>query len=484
MGDSREGSPDSAYSAGDGNGSARAPRVVDDDSEEEGLIRPPVEEEEVEAEPVEREDPKTGRGRKRLVKKAVVEESDDEDRDAGRGRRQVESEEEEEEPVERRSSKKPRREDRGRDSYREKSAKAGKGSIRGKKGEKEMNEMWDSVAGDGNDSGDDDRFIDDEGVPEEDRVVYSDGEGSDRDRRHPEAEEAEEEDEDGRLFGKGKKKKKQERTPEEIAMFVEQFMAKLDVAAETDADLNRNSKPAIEKLKMLSELWSVLQKRQLQMEFLDRGVLSSLKDWLEPLPDGSLPNMNIRTTLLQLLTDLPIDVEQFERREQLKKSGLGKVVMFLSRLPEETPANKKLARDLVDKWSRPIFQKSTRYEDLRTYDEDRPLPRRTPAKKPPVKRANMDKGDDLDMLQGQRELKRGDPGYRQHASRPEALALDFVRRPESKVDPNEFQNRARQQRQDEKRMKMNKKLQQLKTTKKSMQASKISVEGRGAVNYF
>jgi transcription factor SPN1 len=50
------------------------------------------------------------------------------------------------------------------------------------------------------------------------------------------------------------------------------------------------------------------------------------------------------------LGQLPIDVEVYERREQLKKSGLGKVVMFLSRLPEETPINKKLARDLVDKW--------------------------------------------------------------------------------------------------------------------------------------
>jgi hypothetical protein len=29
---------------------------------------------------------------------------------------------------------------------------------------------------------------------------------------------------------------------------------------------------------------------------------------------------------------------------------VGQVVMFLSRLTEETPVNKKLARDLVDKW--------------------------------------------------------------------------------------------------------------------------------------
>ena len=43
------------------------------------------------------------------------------------------------------------------------------------------------------------------------------------------------------------------------------------------------------------------------------------------------------------------------RREQLKRSALGKVVMFLFKLPDETPANRRLAKDLVYKWSRPIF---------------------------------------------------------------------------------------------------------------------------------
>jgi hypothetical protein len=52
------------------------------------------------------------------------------------------------------------------------------------------------------------------------------------------------------------------------------------------------------------KLFVVACRRQLQQEFLDRGVLSSLKNWLEPLPDGSLPNINIRTGILKLLTDV------------------------------------------------------------------------------------------------------------------------------------------------------------------------------------
>ncbi len=45
-----------------------------------------------------------------------------------------------------------------------------------------------------------------------------------------------------------------------------------------------------------------------------------------------------------------------KHQEQLKKSGLGRMVMFLSKLPDELPANRRMARDLVEKWSRPIFE--------------------------------------------------------------------------------------------------------------------------------
>lgn len=45
-------------------------------------------------------------------------------------------------------------------------------------------------------------------------------------------------------------------------------------------------------------------RKQLQQEFLDHGVLNLLKNWLEPLPDGSLPNINIRAAILKILNDV------------------------------------------------------------------------------------------------------------------------------------------------------------------------------------
>lgn len=434
--------------------------------------------------------------RKRLIKKSVQESSDEAEQSRKRKSKDGASSE---------SKKKRKSKDDG--DGREKKSKSksgsankfkrlaksgGKGeSSRSDRGDTEMKEMWDTIAGadseddqEGQRTRDDDAFIDDTGVDPHDRF-RSDDEGSIGDA--PQAEEGEEDDEVNNLFKSGKKKKKVvDRTPEETAMLVEQFMAKLEVAAEEDAELNRKSKPAINKLKMLPVLTEVLSKRQLQQEFLDRGVLSVLKNWLEPLPDGCLPNINVRTAILKILTDLPIDVEQYDRKEQLKKSGLGKVIMFLSKSDEEIQSNRRLARDLVDKWSRPIFQKSTRYEDMRNFDEDKVPYRRQPLKKPVAKVVGLEsQDDDLDLVELSQEPKPGETGYRQHAARPEALPMDFVVRPQSKIDPEEIRARAKQLKQDERRAKMNKKLQNLKAPKKKkLQATKISVEGRGMVKYF
>ncbi|KAK9154314.1 hypothetical protein Sjap_001794 [Stephania japonica] len=342
------------------------------------------------------------------------------------------------------------------------SSKGGSSSSMYPGGDRELKELWDTVAGadseddqEGVRTMDDDNFIDDTGVDPADRYG-SDNEGSIGDA--PQADEGEEDDEIKKLFSSGKKKKKNEKSAAEIALLVEHLMADLEVTAEEDAELNRQSKPAVNKLKKLPLLTELLicfyHRRQLQQEFLDHGVLTLLKNWLEPLPDGSLPNTNIRTEILKILTDFPIDLDQFDRREQLKKSGLGKVIMFLSRSDEETTANRKLAKDLVDKWSRPIFNKSTRFEDMRSIDEERVPYRRPAAKKPVNKAAGLEsREDDLDLAEFSRGPKSVQPSVRQHASRPEASPMDYVVRPQSKIDPDEVRARAKQVVQDQRRLK-------------------------------
>jgi transcription factor SPN1 len=74
------------------------------------------------------------------------------------------------------------------------------------------------------------------------------------------AEEAEEDDLKNLFKSSKSRKKKNERSHEEIAMLVEQFMARLEVAAEEDAELNRQSKPAINKLETLPSLINILSK--------------------------------------------------------------------------------------------------------------------------------------------------------------------------------------------------------------------------------
>lgn len=57
-----------------------------------------------------------------------------------------------------------------------------------------------------------------------------------------------------------------------------------------------------------------------------------------------------------MLNRLPIDLHQEGRKAQLKKSQLGRYVAFYSKLQDETLSNRKLARGLVEKWSRTIYE--------------------------------------------------------------------------------------------------------------------------------
>ena len=79
--------------------------------------------------------------------------------------------------------------------------------------------------------------------------------------------------------------------------------------------------------------------------FLDAGGLGCLRAWLEPFQrDHSLPNAKIRSVVLRLLKQLPIDMSDPRGKSLVKESGIGRNVMFLFKLPEETAPNRKLAK--------------------------------------------------------------------------------------------------------------------------------------------
>ena len=60
-----------------------------------------------------------------------------------------------------------------------------------------------------------------------------------------------------------------------------------------------------------------LVKKHLQDHLLSEGLLVALKRWLEVLPDGSLPNVKIRTTVLQQLQHMRINLQDDMRRTQV-----------------------------------------------------------------------------------------------------------------------------------------------------------------------
>ncbi|KAF9608856.1 hypothetical protein IFM89_011894 [Coptis chinensis] len=132
-------------------------------------------------------------------------------------------------------------------------------------------------------------------------------------------------------------------------------------------------------------------------------------------------------------------LEESHKREELRKSSIGKVIMFLSKYNEESTGNKMLARNLVYKWSRFIFCNSTRYDDMIHDDNEERLLYKKPVKRPATGPARLEyRDDDFGLANFQQRRKSSQPSSTQCVVRPEALPLDFVERPESKINPAEF----------------------------------------------
>ncbi|KTW30032.1 uncharacterized protein T551_01976 [Pneumocystis jirovecii RU7] len=173
------------------------------------------------------------------------------------------------------------------------------------------------------------------------------------------------------IMSSRKKKKKEEDLEEMADDEIVALREKMRQAAIEDIQANEEKRPAIQKLKMLSEVENALRKTSFTESILDNNLLEVVRIWLEPLPDRSLPALNIQKVLFSALSRLPIQTEH------LRESGVGKVVLFYKQSKKPDLLIKRQADRLICKnncifiifidplaeWSRPIIKRSSNYRD-------------------------------------------------------------------------------------------------------------------------
>ncbi|KAL8688091.1 MAG: hypothetical protein Q9218_005908 [Villophora microphyllina] len=147
---------------------------------------------------------------------------------------------------------------------------------------------------------------------------------------------------------------------------------RMAAAAEMDVHARgeKPPKPAMHKLRLLPEVTALLNRNNREAESAivdpENNLLESVRFFLEPLSDGSLPAYNIQRELFAALAKLPID------KEALISSGIGKVVLFYTKSKKPEPNIKRQAERLLGEWTRPILKRSDDYRkrSLQTVDYD------------------------------------------------------------------------------------------------------------------
>ncbi|TCD64903.1 Transcription factor iws1 [Steccherinum ochraceum] len=141
---------------------------------------------------------------------------------------------------------------------------------------------------------------------------------------------------------------------EEVSRLRETMLA----AAADDEQANRDKLPATSKLRHLAQVLEVLRKTALAQSIIDNNLLEGVRRWLEPLPDRSLPALDIQKEFFPILRKM-----EFIDTNVLKESRLGRVVIFYTKCKRVAPDIARMANDLVSVWSRPIVKRSASYRD-------------------------------------------------------------------------------------------------------------------------
>ncbi|KAL2141997.1 hypothetical protein VTI28DRAFT_1733 [Corynascus sepedonium] len=167
---------------------------------------------------------------------------------------------------------------------------------------------------------------------------------------------------------KRRRKKDEIDLEEEIDDQIANLKVAMEKACVADNEAREKGMAATHKLKLLPQVTALLNRTAIQDSVLDpeTNLLQSVKYFLEPLNDGSLPAYNIQRDIFNALAKLPIN------KEVLLSSGIGKVVYFYTRSKRPEAGIKRIAERLVGEWSRPILKRTDDYKkrQIETRDFD------------------------------------------------------------------------------------------------------------------
>lgn len=157
---------------------------------------------------------------------------------------------------------------------------------------------------------------------------------------------------------KRRRKKDEIDLEEEIDEQIAVLKVAMEKACVADNDARAKGQPAIQKLKLLPKVTALLTRTAIQDSVLDpdTNFLQSVKYFLEPLSDGSLPAYNIQRDIFNALAKLPIG------KDALLSSGIGKVILFYVKSKRPEAGIKRIAQRLMGEWSRPILKRTDDYK--------------------------------------------------------------------------------------------------------------------------
>jgi hypothetical protein len=179
---------------------------------------------------------------------------------------------------------------------------------------------------------------------------------------------------------------------------MEELIQDMMNACDADSESLEKGRPALAKLRLLPRVEEQTSKQSLQDSFIDAGGLGAIREWLRLLPDNSLPNLTLRTSLLNIVKKLLPVITM----ENLKDSKIGYAIRDIIFHEDEIVTNKRVAHEIAEHWLRFVFGREHGHTFSKATDEEMKSAMTQRILSRTVGEVEVDEMDDDDELRSKR----------------------------------------------------------------------------------